>query len=296
MTVTVPSGGARVAGRPRRLLRAARANPTLAAGALVLAVVVFVAVFAPLLAPFPGDAGNATHPTAVLLAPSSAHPFGTDEVGRDLLTRVMYGGRTSLEIVVEVLVLAAAIGIPLGLIAGYFGGIVDQVIMRVTDIFLAFPALLLSLAIASVLQPSVGHMILAIAVTWWPWYTRLVRGEAASVVRRPYVEGARTLGVSHRRIILRHVLPNAATPVLVQISMDAGGVLLTAAAISYLGLGAQDPTCEWGLMVSQGATYFTTNWWYATFPGIAILVTAMAFNLIGDGVRERLDPKRVLSR
>lgn len=279
-----------------RVLREMRANPTLAAGAILLTLIVLVALLAPVLAPFPADAGNATHPLSVLLAPSSTHPFGTDEVGRDLLSRVMYGGRTSLQIVVEVLALAAAVGIPLGLVAGYFGGAVDQVIMRITDIFLAFPALLLSLAIASVFTPSVGHMILAIAVTWWPWYARLVRGEAASVARRPYVESSRTLGVSHRRILLRHVLPNAATPVLVQISMDAGGVLLTAAAISFLGLGAQNPTPEWGLMVSQGAGYFSTQWWYATFPGIAILITAMAFNLIGDGLRERLDPKRVLSR
>jgi peptide/nickel transport system permease protein len=279
-----------------RVWRELRANPTLAAGTVMLAIIVFIAVFAPLLAPFPADAGNATHPLAVLQPPSGTHPFGTDEVGRDLLSRVMYAGRTSLQIVVEVLAIAAVIGIPLGLIAGYFGGVVDQVIMRITDIFLAFPALLLSLAIASVFTPSVGHMILAIAVTWWPWYARLVRGEAASVTRRPYVESSRTLGVSHRRILLRHVLPNASTPVLVQISMDAGGVLLTAAAISFLGLGAQDPTPEWGLMVSQGAGYFSTQWWYATFPGIAILVTAMAFNLIGDGLRERLDPKRVLSR
>jgi peptide/nickel transport system permease protein len=271
-------------------------NPTLAAGSILLAIIVFVAVLAPLLAPFPADAGNATHPLAVFRAPSGAHWFGTDEVGRDILSRVMYGGRTSLQIVVEVLALAAVVGIPLGLIAGYFGGVVDQVIMRITDIFLAFPALLLSLAIASVFTPSVGHMILAIAVTWWPWYARLVRGEAASVTRRPYVESSRTLGVSHTRILLRHVLPNASTPVLVQISMDAGGVLLTAAAISFLGLGAQNPTPEWGLMVSQGAGYFSTQWWYATFPGIAILVTAMAFNLVGDGLRERLDPKRVLSR
>ncbi|HEX5193321.1 MAG TPA: ABC transporter permease [Solirubrobacteraceae bacterium] len=289
-------GAGRARGVLRRLGHELARNPTLTVGAVVLAIVVVVAIFAPLLAPDPTDAGNATHPLSVLQAPSSAHPFGTDELGRDLLTRVMYGGRTSLQIVVEVLAIAAAIGIPLGLIAGYFGGAVDQVIMRVTDIFLAFPALLLSLAIASVFTPSVGHMILAIAVTWWPWYTRLVRGEAASVVRRPYVESSRTLGVSHARIVARHVLPNAATPVLVQISMDAGGVLLVSAAISFLGLGAQDPTPEWGLMVSQGASYFSTQWWYATFPGIAILITAMAFNLIGDGLRERLDPKRVLSR
>jgi peptide/nickel transport system permease protein len=277
-------------------LRELRGNPTLAVGVLILAVIVVAAVLAPVLAPYPADAGTATHPESVLLPPSGAHLLGTDEVGRDLLSRIIYGGRTSLQIIVEVLVLAAVVGIPLGLVAGYFGGVIDQVIMRVTDVFLAFPALLLSLAIASVLTPSVGHMTLAIAVTWWPWYARLVRGEAASVVRRPYVESSRTIGVSHRRILLRHVLPNSATPVLVQISMDAGGVLLTAAAISFLGLGAQDPTPEWGLMVSRGAGYFTTQWWYATFPGLAILITAMAFNLIGDGVRERLDPKRVLSR
>jgi peptide/nickel transport system permease protein len=286
----------RGAGVARRALAELRGNPTLGIGVVILAVIVLVAVLAPLLAPYPADAGTATHPEAVLLKPSGTHLLGTDQVGRDVLSRIMYGGRTSLVIVVEVLALAAAIGIPLGLMAGYFGGIVDQVIMRITDVFLAFPALLLSLAIASVFTPSVGHMTLAIAVTWWPWYTRLVRGEAASVARRPYVESTRCLGVSHRRILLRHVLPNSATPVIVQISIDAGGVLLTAAAISFLGLGAQDPTPEWGLMVSQGASYFTTQWWLATFPGIAILITAMAFNLIGDGVRERLDPKRVLSR
>src|SRR6185503_9373275 len=160
-------------------------------------------------------------------------------------------------------------------------------IMRITDVFLAFPALLLSLAIAFVLTPSVTNMTIAIAVTWWPWYTRLVRGEAASVATRPYIESCRTLGVSPVRILLRHVL---------QISMDAGGILLTAASISFLGLGAQDPTPEWGLIVSQGAQYFSTQWWFVTFAGLAILFTAIAFNLIGDGVRELLDPRRVISR
>jgi peptide/nickel transport system permease protein len=289
-------GARRGRGAGRALIAELRGNPTLAVGVVLLALIGLMSLLAPLIAPFPADAGTATHPEAVFLKPSATHLLGTDQVGRDVLSRIMYGGRTSLVLIVEVLALAALVGIPLGLIAGYFGGVVDQVIMRVTDVFLAFPALLLSLAIASVFTPSVGHMTLAIAVTWWPWYTRLVRGEAASVARRPYVESTRALGVSHRRILLRHVLPNSATPVLVQISMDAGGVLLTAAAISFLGLGAQDPTPEWGLMVSQGAQYFTTQWWLATFPGLAILITAMAFNLIGDGVRERLDPKRVLSR
>ena len=273
-----------------------RHNPTLVLGVVLLALIVLVALLAPWLAPDPADAGTATHPFQVLAAPSSAHPFGTDLVGRDLLTRMMYGARISLRLVVEVLVIAGLVGIPLGLVAGYFGGHVDQVIMRVTDVFLAFPALLLSLAIAFVLTPSVSNMTIAIAVTWWPWYTRLVRGEAASIATRPYIESCRTLGVSSIRILLRHVLPNSVTPVLVQMSMDAGGILLTAASISFLGLGAQDPTPEWGLIVSQGAQYFSTQWWFVTFAGLAILFTAIAFNLIGDGVRELLDPKRVISR
>jgi peptide/nickel transport system permease protein len=273
-----------------------RRNPTLVAGITLVALILLAALLAPWLAPDPADAGSATHPFRVLAGPSSGHPFGTDLVGRDLLTRVMDGARISLRIVVEVLVIAGLVGIPLGLAAGYFGGHVDQVIMRVTDVFLAFPALLLSLAIAFVLTPSVTNMTIAIAVTWWPWYTRLVRGEAASVATRPYIESCRTLGVSPVRILLRHVLPNSITPVMVQMSMDAGGILLTAASISFLGLGAQDPTPEWGLIVSQGAQYFSTQWWFVTFPGLAILLTAVAFNLIGDGVRELLDPRRVISR
>ncbi|HEX5259837.1 MAG TPA: ABC transporter permease [Gaiellales bacterium] len=281
--------------RPGRMA-ALRRNPTLVAGGIVLGLIVIVAVFAPWLAPYPADAGNATHPFQVLAPPSSAHPFGTDLVGRDLLSRVMFGARISLRLVIEVLVIAGLIGIPLGLVAGYFGGRIDQVIMRITDVFLAFPALLLSLAIAFVLTPSVQNMTIAIAVTWWPWYTRLVRGEAASVTTRPYIESCRVLGVAPWRVLLRHVLPNSMTPVLVQMSLDAGGILLTAASISFLGLGAQDPTPEWGLMVSQGAQYFSTQWWFVTFAGVSILLTAMAFNMIGDGVRELLDPKRVISR
>jgi peptide/nickel transport system permease protein len=283
-------------GAHRRIRTAVRRNPTMALGIVVLAVIVLVALLAPWIAPQPADAGAATHPFQVLAAPSSAHPFGTDLVGRDLLTRVIYGARISLRIIVEVLVIAALVGVPLGLVAGYAGGRTDQVIMRVTDVFLAFPALLLSLAIAFVLTPSVSNMTIAIAVTWWPWYTRLVRGEAASVASRPYIESCRVLGVSPLRVLLRHVLPNSITPVLVQMSMDAGGILLTAASISFLGLGAQDPTPEWGLMVSQGAQYFSTQWWFVTFAGLAILLTAVAFNLIGDGVRELLDPRRVVSR
>jgi len=281
---------------PARARAALRRNPLLTAGAVISLAIVALAILAPVLAPHPADAGSATHPLTTLQPPSAEHPFGSDQVGRDVLTRVLYGARISPLIALVVLVIAALVGVPLGIAAGYFGGIVDEVIMRVTDVFLAFPALLLSLALAAMLQPSIGNTILAIAVTWWPWYTRIVRGQAASVAARPYVESARALGVPHRRILLRHVLPNSITPVIVQASLDVGGVILTASALSFLGLGAQDPTPDWGLMVSQGQAFFTTHWWLATFPGAAILLTAVAFNLLGDGLREVLDPRRVIGR
>ena len=284
----------------RRPVTAMRAwlggNPLLTIGALILLVIVVMALLAPLITPSPADTGNATHPTDSLLHPSSAHPFGTDLLGRDLFTRVVFGARTSLLIVVGVLLLAVLVGVPLGVAAGYFGGLADTVLMRITDVFLAFPPLLLSLAIAFVFTPSLRNMTLAIAATWWPWYARLARGEAASVSGRAYIESCRALGVRPLRIVFRHVLPNSVTPLIVQVSLDAGGVLLTAASISFLGLGAQDPTPEWGLIVSQGAQYFSTQWWFVTFPGAAIMITAIAFNLIGDGIREVLDPRRVFTR
>ena len=273
-----------------------RANPLLLAGGAVAALIVAVAVLAPLLAPFPGDAGTATNPFAVLRPPSAHHWFGTDQVGRDILSRVIYGARVSPLIAFFVLLIACLIGIPLGIVAGYFGGWLDDVIMRVTDIFLAFPALLLALALAAVLPPSLTSVTIAISATWWPWYTRLIRGQAASVAGRPYVESCRALGISRWRIIARHVLPNAITPLIVQVSLDVGCVILTASALSFLGLGAQDPTPDWGLMVAEGQNYFTTAWWAVTFPGLAILVTAFAFNLLGDGLRDVLDPKRVILR
>jgi peptide/nickel transport system permease protein len=275
----------------RRLLGS---SPLITVGGAVAVLIVLVAVFAPLLAPFPADAGSATNPVAALQAPSLHHLFGTDQVGRDVFSRVLYGARVSPLVALLVLVIACVVGIPLGVVAGYFGGVADEAIMRITDIFLAFPSLLLSLAFAAVLPPSLTSLTIAIAITWWPWYTRLIRGQAASVAGRPYVESCRALGIPAWRILLRHVLPNSVTPLIVQVSLDVGGVILTASALSFLGLGAQDPTPDWGLMVSEGQTYFTTDWWVATFPGIAILVTAFAFNLLGDGLRDLLDPKRSL--
>ena len=248
---TLPTAGARLP-RGQALRRGLGANPLLLAGGLLSALIVVIALLAPLLAPFPGDAGSATHPFLVLRPPSAQHWFGTDNVGRDVYSRVLYGARISPLIAVIVLAISCAVGIPLGVTAGYFGGWLDEAIMRVTDIFLAFPPLLLALALAAVLPASITTVIIVIALTWWPWYTRLIRGQAASVAGRPYIDSCRALGVSRWRIIFRHILPNSITPLIVQVSLDVGGVILTVSALSFLGLGAQDPTPDWGLMVAEG--------------------------------------------
>jgi peptide/nickel transport system permease protein len=292
---TLPTSDARLP-RGQALRRGLGANPLLLVGGLLSALIVVIALLAPVLAPFPGDAGTATHPFLVLRPPSAQHWFGTDNVGRDVYSRVLYGARISPLIAVIVLAISCAIGIPLGVAAGYFGGWLDETIMRVTDIFLAFPPLLLALALAAVLPASITTVIIVIALTWWPWYTRLIRGQAASVAGRPYIDSCRALGISRWRIIFRHILPNSITPLIVQVSLDVGGVILTVSALSFLGLGAQDPTPDWGLMVAEGQDYFLTSWWVVTFPGIAILVTAFAFTLLGDGLRDLMDPKRIFLR
>ena len=275
------------------MTRLLRANPLITMGGAISLLILLVALVAPLLAPYPADAGSATHPEIALQAPSLQHLFGTNQVGRDVFSRVLYRARVSPFVALLVLLIACAVGIPLGVMAGYFGGVGDEVIMRVTDVFLAFPSLLLALAFATVLPPSLTSLTIAIAITWWPWYTRLIRGQAASVAGRPYVEACRALGIPSWRILLRHVLPNSVTPLIVQVSLDFGGVILTASALSFLGLGAQDPTPDWGLMVAEGENYFTTQWWLVTFPGLAILLTALAFTLLGDGLRDVLDPRGV---
>jgi peptide/nickel transport system permease protein len=282
--------------RVTALRQAARGRPLITASAAVVGLIVIVAVFAPLLAPYPADAGTAVHPDISLQAPSLRHLFGTDQVGRDVFSRVLYGTRVSPLVAFFVLLIACAVGVPLGVAAGYFGGAADEIIMRVTDVFLAFPPLLLSLAFAAVLPPSLTSLTVAIAITWWPWYARLVRGQAASVAGRPYVEACRALGLPRWRILLRHVLPSSVTPLIVQVSLDAGGVILTSSALSFLGLGAQDPVPDWGLMIAEGQNYFSTQWWLGTYPGLAILITALAFTMLGDGLRDALDPRSQTSR
>ncbi|MEW5866639.1 MAG: nickel transporter permease [Bacillota bacterium] len=266
-------------------------NPLTRAALIVVIGLVVVAIFAPLLAPYPEHARGLANPREKLLPPSLAHPFGTDELGRDVLSRVIFGTRISLQIGVLAVGLSLLIGVPLGVVAGYAGGKVDEAIMRITDIFLSFPPLLLAIAIAAFLGPSLRNAMIAIAIAWWPWYTRLLRSQAISTRERPFVAAAKAIGTSGFRIVTTHILPNCMGPVIVQASMDFGSVVLTSAALSFLGLGAQPPTPEWGLMLSTSRNYFLTAWWYSMFPGAAMFITVLVFNLLGDGLREILDPK-----
>lgn len=268
-----------------------RRNSLTTGGVSIVLLLVVVALLAPWIAPYPEDALGATRIKDKFRPPSLSHLFGTDELGRDILSRVVYGARISLGIGTLAIGLALTIGVPLGVIAGYVGGTVDEVIMRVVDVFLSFPPLLLALAISAMLGPTLTNVMIAIAIAWWPWYTRLLRSEAVSIRERDYVQAAKAMGASWERIVFKHVLPNGITPIIIQASMDFGSIILTSASLSFLGLGAQPPTPEWGLMVSVGRTYFLTYWWIVTFPGLTIFLTVLGFNLVGDGLREILDPK-----
>lgn len=260
--------------------------------AFITVIVLFlIALLAPVISPYPEHIRDEANVTQKLLPPSSKHLFGTDELGRDIFSRVLYGTRVSLTSAVLSVGLALLVGVPLGAIAGTAGGVVDEVIMRITDIFLSFPPLLLSIAMVALMEPSLGNAMIAIALSWWPWYTRLVRGQAVSVKERKFVQAAETIGTSKLKIVFKHILPNTISPVIVQASMDMGGVILTIASLSFLGLGAQAPTPEWGLLISTSRNYFPDAWWYSIFPGLAIFITVLVFNLLGDGFREILDPK-----
>jgi peptide/nickel transport system permease protein len=276
--------------RLRDAMRQARRNSLTAVGLSLIVVFVLIAILAPWIAPYPRDV-SLTHVDQRFSPPNTKHWFGTDELGRDILSRVILGTRISLRTGSIVVALALAIGIPLGLVAGTFGGVLDEVLMRVTDMFLSFPPLLLAMIISATLGPSLENAMIAIAVAWWPWYARLIRSEALAIRERDYVEAARAAGASRRRLLFRHVLPNSVAPVIVQASMDFGSVILTSASLSFIGLGAQPPTPEWGLMINLARTYFLSYWWIATFPGLAILIAVLSFNITGDGLRQILDPK-----
>ncbi|MER9426848.1 ABC transporter permease [Mesorhizobium sp. M0317] len=258
-------------------------------GAAILLTVVLSAVLASWI----------THyaPTQIVMSdrlsePSAEHLMGTDRFGRDIFARVLHGGRTSLLVGVCVVLLALFIGGPIGLVAGYFGGKTDLLLMRFSDVFLAFPPLLLPIAITAALGPGLWNAMISLAVSWFPWYARIMRASAMTVRRELYISAARTIGVGHLRILVRHVVPNSLTPVTVQASMDFGFTILAAASLSFVGLGARAPAVEWGLMAADSRTDFLDHWWTALFPGLAIFVTVLAVNLVGDGLRDILDPKQ----
>jgi peptide/nickel transport system permease protein len=276
----------------RRRLRRFQRNKLGIAGLAVIIFLIIVAIFAPWIAPYPDDAKGAINVTDALLAPSSDHVFGTDDLGADVFSRVVFGARYSLSVGLAVVGLAALIGVPLGAIAGFFGGFVNQLIMRTTDIFLTIPGIVLALAIGAAMGPGLRNATIALALVWWPGFCRLTQGQVLALREQTFVEAATVIGAQQPRIIFRHILPNTLTPVLVKASMDIGFAILSAAGLSFIGIGAQPPTPEWGAMVSLGRLYMPDWWWVATFPGLAIFLAVFAFNMVGDGLRDALDPRR----
>ena len=264
-------------------------------GVASLAVVVLIilsALFAPFLTHYAAQGNGTPAPAHEFLAPSLNHLLGTDELGRDELARVLFGARTSLILGFVVVTFGAVVGALVGAVAGFAGGWLDEALMRITDMVLSFPPLLLAIAVGAALGPSLQNEIVAIAVTWWPWYARLVRAEAISVRERHYVLAARSLGASTWWIIARHILPNVLSPVRVQVTLDLGAAILTGAALSFLGLGPQPPAADLGVMVSNGAQFLITGiWWLTIFPGLAIYVLVFAFNLLGDAFHTASDPR-----
>ncbi len=279
------------AGLWRRFRRALRRDPLAMFGVAVITLLVVFAVLGPWIAPYPDQGEGASNVPERMLAPSASHWFGTDGLGRDMLSRVIIGARSALAVSLVVVGLAMLIGIPLGALAGYRRGRIDAAIMRLTDLFLAFPPLLLAMAIVAALGPGLDHAAMALAISWWPWYARLARGTAASLRERPFVEAARSIGVRDLTILGRHIIPNSLAPLLVQATIDVGTVILAAGSLAFLGLGASPPTPDWGLMVAEGRTFILDQWWLSAFPGLAIFVAVLAFNLVGDLLLDLLDPR-----
>ena len=255
----------------------------------IIIALVLVAIFADQLAPFSPYEGDLR--TRRLLPPSSTHWFGTDDQGRDILSRIIHGSRITLFVVVLVAVLAAPIGLIVGTVAGYAGGWVDATLMRITDIFLAFPRLILALAFVAALGPGIENAVIAIAITSWPPYARIARAETLTIRRMDYIAAVQLMGASPARIVMRHIMPLCLSSVIVRVTLDMAGIILTAAGLGFLGLGAQPPMPEWGALISNGRLYVLDQWWVAAAPGAAIFVVSLAFNLLGDGLRDALDPK-----
>lgn len=252
---------------------------------LFIVAMCVAAILASWISPYPTQGEGTPNILDKLTAPGMQYWFGTDHLGRDLFSRVLYGGKISISTGLTVVAVALLIGTPIGIIAGYNGGLIDEALMRITDIFLAFPALLLAVLMAAALGPGMLNCIIAVAVTWWPWYARLARAEVLVLRNQPYIESARLVGVSTPRILLRHILPATFKPLGVQAALDFGPALLTASALSFLGLGIRPPTADWGQIVNDGRVYFPERWWYVVAPGMAIFLMALAFSVFGDALR-----------
>jgi peptide/nickel transport system permease protein len=276
------------------LKKFAKDRPALLGSTIVL-VIVLVAIFAPLLAPYPGDV-SASHLLRRLKPPSWAYPFGTDNLGRDIFSRVILGTRGALLVALMVVGLAMLIGVPLGLIGGYYQGWGAETIMRVTDLFLAVPQLILALALAQLMTPSLETAMLALTLTYWPFFTRIVYAETRRLKSSLFIDALQCIGASPPRILFLHVLPNCVSPIIVRATIGMGFTILIAAVLGFLGMGATPPDPDWGLAISESRQYLPDAWWFSTFPGLAIFFTVLGFNLLGDGLRDIVDPRLRRSR
>ena len=264
-------------------------------GAVIVLCVVIVAILAPLLAPHPGDV-SASHLLRRLKAPSADYPFGTDNLGRDIFSRVILGTRGALIIALMVVGISMAVGVPLGLVAGYYQGWLSEAIMRVTDVFLAVPQLILALALAQLMGPSLQSAMLALTVTYWPFFTRIVYAEARRLKASLFIDALECIGARGPRILFLHILPNCISPIIVRATIGMGFTILVAAVLGFLGMGATPPDPDWGLAISESRAYLPEAWWFSTFPGLAIFLTVLGFNLLGDGLRDIVDPRLRRSR
>ncbi|MBA4204142.1 ABC transporter permease [Pannonibacter phragmitetus] len=276
-------------GQGYRTLRALLRNPLTVVGLVIILTLLLTAAFAPWIAPYSPIEGQLTER---LLPPSAAHWMGTDELGRDIFSRVVHGARITLFIVLLVAIISAPLGLIIGAVSGYFGGVADRIIMGLTDIFLSMPRLILALAFVAALGPGIENAVIAIAITAWPVYARLARAETLTIRKAEFIAAVRMQGASHGRIILRHILPLCMSSTIVRVTLDMAGIILTAAGLGFLGLGAQPPLPEWGAMISRGRAFILDQWWVATMPGFAIVIVSLGFCLFGDGLRDVLDPRQ----
>jgi len=278
----------------RRGVRRFTRNRLSVVGLGMVLTLIVIAITAPLWIPYPDDVYGSVHMDARLNPPTPTHLFGTDDAGRDVFSRTIMATQISLEVGIIILVVAISIGVTLGAIAGYFGGWTDEVIMRLTDIMLTFPGIFLALAITAALGRGITNAMLALSITWWPGYCRLVEAQVLKMREEDFVLGARAIGAGNARIIVRHLLPNLLTAIIVKASMDFGFAVLGLASLGFIGVGVQPPQPDWGAMISTGRHFIPASWWYSTFPGLFMFFTVLGFNLLGDGLRDLLDPNAIV--